>query len=103
MKIAIFLVMLPFILPIILFILFIFWLINKSKKESWSGVVINKNYNQKKDFDNPHKIEHLYSLVIEVPNQRTRNFAVSQQDYEFYNVGDKVIKKKGKLRLEKIS
>jgi len=45
MKGAVFVIFLPFILPIIVVGVFIIRIILKGRKESWRGEVLNKSYN----------------------------------------------------------
>jgi len=101
MRGCIFLIMLPFLLPIILVIIFIIWLINKSKNEGWSGVVIDKMHKTRRDIDSPHKEEHFYTLVVKT-KERDRKVAVSPENYALFQVGDKIEKPKGSLFPKKV-
>jgi hypothetical protein len=102
MKGCVVLLMLPFLLPIIGAIVLIVWLINKSKNEGWSGTVIDKSHNTKRDDDSPHKTEHFYVLVVKT-KERDRKVAVSAENYALFQIGDKIEKPKGSLFPKKVT
>ena len=101
MKGCVVLLILPFLIPIILAIVFIVWLINKSKNEGWSGTVIDKMYKSRQDMDDSHKTEHFYTLVVKT-KERDRKVAVSAENYALFKVGDKIEKPKGSLYPKKV-
>jgi len=101
MKGCVVVLMLPFLIPIILAIVFIVWFIKKSKDEGWSGVVIDKMHKTQQDMDDSNKTEHLYALVVKT-KERDRKVAVSAQNYALFQIGDKIEKPKGSLFPKKV-
>jgi hypothetical protein len=101
-----------FFLPIILFFVvfallaggflaLVFSLIMKSKNSSWTGEVVDKVHNEKKDYES-HRMEHFYYLVVMTSEGKEMKVGLSQQLWDGFNVGDKIKKPKGKLFPEKI-
>lgn len=95
-------VFIVFSLPFVGFLLLIFKLVMKSKNSSWTGEVIDKVHNEKRDFDNPHKMEHFYYLVVKREQGRDMKVGLSEQMWGGFEIGDKIKKDKGKLYPEKI-
>jgi hypothetical protein len=95
MRLAILVIMLPFLIPIVLVILFIIKLVLKGKNEGWRGTVIDKIYKERRDDDN--RMEHFYTLKIKTDDAKERNIAVSPIFYEECKIGDTIEKPKGKL------
>jgi hypothetical protein len=91
-----------FLLLIIAFLGFIVRLISKSKNEDWRGVVIDKKHNAVSDYDNPHKTNHFYYLVVKTEDGRERKLGLSQVLWDQFQVGDHLHKPKGKLFPDKI-
>jgi len=103
MKGAVFVIFLPFILPIIVVGVFIIRIILKGRKESWRGEVLNKSYNSKKgSFEDSKKIEHFYTLEVKMEKGNIRNIAVSSKFYDECEIGDKIEKPSGVLYPRKI-
>lgn len=89
-------VLLIIVLPLSL----IFKLVMKSKKSSWSGVVIDKKHNTTVDMDD--KTIESYYLVVKMDNgSRDRNVGLSPQLWGNFKIGDKITKPAGKLLPEK--
>jgi len=89
-----------FLLPFIAFIAFIVKLIVKGKNESWKGTVINKLHNTKRDDDN--RLEHTYSLTVNMTSGQERHIAVSSEFWNSTKVGDVIEKPKGALYPKKV-
>jgi hypothetical protein len=102
MKIVILVLMLPFLVPIILAILFIIKIVLKGKNEAWKGTVIDKNHTTKRDDEFKHKINHFYSLKMKMTDGKERNIAVSSEFWSSCEVGDTVEKPKGALYPKKV-
>ena len=101
MKGCVVLLMLPFLLPIIAAIVFIVWLINKSKNEGWSGTVIDKMHKTKMNDEHHNRTDHFYTLVVKT-KERDRKVAVSAENYALFQIGDKIEKPKGSLFPKKV-
>lgn len=91
-----------FVLPATVFILLVLKLVKKSKDSSWTGEVIDKVHNEKRDFDNPKKMEHFYYLVVKADQGRQMNVGLSEQMWSGFEKGDGIKKDKGKLYPEKV-
>jgi hypothetical protein len=102
MKLVIFLIMLPFLLPIIVAAFFILRIFLKGKAEGWKGEILDKSHNTKRDDENIHKINHFYSLRVRMENGSERNIAVSGEFYQTCNIGDTIEKPKGAIFPKKI-
>ena len=72
------------------------FLIMKSKKESWSGVILKKVYNQTEDSDD-NKQDNYYFVVKMDDGSRDRNIGVSSKLFAEAKEGGKIKKDKGKL------
>jgi hypothetical protein len=83
------------------FLLLVFKLVMKSKNSSWTGEVIDKVHNQKKDSDS-HRMENFYYLVVMTDLGKEMKVGLSGPMWEQFNKGDKIKKEKGKLFPEKI-
>jgi hypothetical protein len=104
MKGCIFLIMLPFLIPIVLAAVFIFKIFMKGKAEGWKGTVIDKSHNSKRgSFEDSKKIEHFYSLKVKMEDGKERNIAVASQFYSECNIGDVIEKPKGAVFPKKVS
>jgi hypothetical protein len=85
-----------FLLIVVLPISLIIKLVLKSKKSSWSGMVIDKKHNTTTDMDD--KTVESYYLVVKMDDgSRDRNIGLSPQLWETFEVGDKIHKDAGKL------
>jgi hypothetical protein len=91
-----------FVLPASLFGLLLAKIIKKSKADSWTGEVVDKKHNSRRDFDNPKKIEHFYSVIFKTDDGREKKMGLSRELYDTWQVGDRGKKEKGKLFPEKI-
>ena len=89
-------VLLVIVLPLSL----IFKMVMKSKKSSWSGVVIDKKHNTTTDMDD-NTTESYYLVVKMNDGSRDRNVGLSPQIWSKFEVGDKIYKPAGKLLPEK--
>jgi hypothetical protein len=97
MKLILVLLMLPFLIPIVLAILFIVKIVLKGKNEAWSGTVIDKNHKTQRDDEFKNKINHFYSLKMKMKDGRERNIAVSGEFWDSCKIGDTIEKPKGAL------
>jgi len=100
---CLFLIMLPFIIPIVLAAVFILRIFLKGKAEGWKGTVIDKSHKTKDDDDHPHKVEHFYSLKCKMTDGKERNIAVSSEFWASCNVGDIIEKPKGAIFPKKVT
>lgn len=101
--------------PIIIFFLFfgvlvigflflVAKVISRGRKSAWTGVVIDKLYNQRRgSFEDSHKVSQFYTLVFKTDAGVTIKIAVSKAMYGEYNVGDRAQKKSGEFWQKKIS
>jgi len=103
MRLVIFLVMLPFLLPIIVAAFFILRIFLKGKAEGWKGEVLDKSHNTKRDDEHKNKINHFYSLRVRMENGSERNIAVNSEFYQACAVGDIIEKPKGAIFPKKVS
>lgn len=85
------------VLPISLIVL----LVLKGKKQSWTGEIINKKVNEKRDFDTD-RLETHYIVTIKKDNDKQINLEVDPSRYNLWSIGDKLEKTKGKLWPEKV-
>jgi hypothetical protein len=92
-----------FVLPVGLFSLLIIKIVKKTKADAWEGEVTDKLYNERRDDDNPKKMNSFYTIVITTTKGQVRKIAVTAGDFEKWKKGDKAKKEKGKLNPEKIS
>lgn len=90
-----------FLLPILLFLGFILKLLMKTKNDSWTGEVIDKKYNRRRD-EESGRDEEFFTLVVKMNNGKERKLGVSKALYNDCAVNDKLKKEKGKLLPEKI-
>lgn len=102
MKIVIFLIFFFFfILPASLFFLLIYKGVKNTKKDVWVGEVIDKLYNQKKESDSP-RVHQFYTVVVKTDKGETRKLAVSKEEYDKWQIGDKAKKEEGKLNVVRV-
>lgn len=90
-----------FFVLIAIFIGFIIKLVLKTKGEAWTGKVIDKKVNEKRDFDTD-RLEYTYILVTQIDGGRVRNLGVSKALYDQFEVGNAIGKNKGELLPHKI-
>ena len=95
-------VFIVFSLPFLGFLLLVYKLVMKSKNSSWSGEIVDKAHNEKRDFDNPKKMEHFYYIEVSRTEGRNLKVGLSEEMWKGFEIGDKVKKDKGKLYPEKI-
>ena len=91
-----------FMLLVFGFLFLVFKLIMKQKASFWTGKVVDKMHKQRRDFDNPHKIEDFYTLIIETDERKQLKQGISRQLYDQFVIGDKIKKEKSKLLPEKV-
>ena len=103
MRLVVFLIMLPFLLPIVVAFFFILRMFLKGKAEGWKGKVIDKAHNTKRDDEYKHKIDHFYSLRVHMENGQDHNVAVSGEFWRSCEVGDVIEKPKGALFPKKVT
>jgi len=92
-----------FLILIIAFLGFIVKLVMKSKNEDWTGEVIDKKHNEVRDYEDSHKINHFYFLVVKMTEGRDRKIGLSREMWDKFEIGDKLHKPKGKLFPEKVN
>ena len=102
MKLILLLVMLPFLIPIVLAVLFILRLVLKGKAEGFRGKVIDKLHTSKRDDEHRHD-DHFYTLVIRTEEGKERKIAVASSLYGECEVGDTIEKPKGALFPRKVT
>jgi hypothetical protein len=90
-----------FFVLIAIFIGFIIKLILKTKRESYTGKVIEKKVNEKWD-DEKHRTDYFYILVTQLSDGKIRNMGVAKGLYDQLEVGDSIGKNKGELLPHKI-
>jgi hypothetical protein len=90
-----------FALLVIGFFVLIFKLIMKSKNSFWTGEVMDKVHNQRRDFDSD-RMEDFYYLAVTTDQGKEMKVGLSAQMWDQFNKGDKIKKDKGKLYPEKI-
>jgi hypothetical protein len=106
MKILVFLPMILFMAVFGLLILGFFGLVIKlvlrAKNSAWTGQVIDKLFNQRRDSDS-NRMENFFTLVVTPDGGgRDMKLGVSKQLYDTFEVGDKIKKDKGELLPKKI-
>ena len=106
MKILFFLPMIlffgVFLILIIGFLLLVAKLLIGAKNSSWTGTVVDKVHNTKRDFEDSHKIEHFYVLVVKTDQGKQMKLGISRELFDQFSVGDKIKKVKGSLLPEKV-
>ncbi|MEJ5167219.1 MAG: hypothetical protein WHV67_09360 [Thermoanaerobaculia bacterium] len=96
-----------FLIPVAIFAVIILIVINRTRKSEWRGEVIDKLYETKEELDresiikNKRRTSHFYTIVVRTEEGLTRKIAVTKEVFDSYKVGDKLIKRKGKLNPEK--
>ena len=81
---------------IVPFTLLIVYLIRKSRKEAWSGVIVKRVHNQTTDIED--NTQENYYFEVKMDNGgRNRNIAVSPEMFAKAKDGDKIKKDAGKL------
>ncbi len=85
------------------FLFIVVKMISKTKASAWKGKVIDKLYNEKRgSFEDSHKTEHFYTLVVKTDEGLTRKIAVTKAMYDSCSVGDTLEKPKGALNPTKV-
>ena len=85
------------------FLFIIAKMIKKTRASSWKGVIVDKLYNEKRgSFEDSHKMEHFYTLVVKTDEGLTRKIAVASAMYNSCKIGDKLEKPKGALNPTKV-
>jgi hypothetical protein len=75
-------------------------LVLKGKNSAWKGEIIDKKHNSR---DDDGRDEHFYSLVIKTDDGKNIKLGISAKQYQEYQIGDKLEKKKGSIWPVKIS
>ena len=84
------------------FFAFIMKLINKAKKGSWSGTLIDKIHQTGEDIDSGEET-NFYSLVFQTDANKKVKLAVSKKLYDQFQIGNLAEKPNGKIWPRKIS
>ncbi len=87
---------------ILAFLGFIAKIIFKSKADFWTGTIISKAYNTKREMGHSKHIEQFYSVRIKTDDGREFNWAVTSDEYNSFTEGDRLQKLKGELKAKKI-
>ncbi len=82
--------------------LLIFYLIKNQKKQAWEGKVVDKKHKVSEDYDTGVD-NHYYSIVVETVDGKKKTIGLDKKTFDNYQIGDKVVKKQGQLRPEKVS
>lgn len=77
-------------------------LVVKGRASAWKGELVDKIYNSRRDFDNPHKTDEFFTLVFKTEDGKTIKVGTSKSVYDTYNKGDKAEKKSGEFWPKKI-
>ncbi|MFA6602575.1 MAG: hypothetical protein WCT01_02105 [Candidatus Shapirobacteria bacterium] len=91
-----------FLVLILVFLGFVIRLISRSKSESWSGVITDKQHTTSHNSDTDH-LDHFYFLVVKQDGGRERKVGLSSQIWDQFSVGDKITKPSGQLFPHKVS
>jgi hypothetical protein len=75
----------------------------KGKASAWKGVLVDKVYNSRRDFENSHKVNQFFTLVFKTDDGKTMKVGTSKDVYDTYNIGDKAEKKSGEFWPKKVS
>lgn len=84
------------------FTAFLTWLSFLQKQSSWTGKVINKIYEEAK-VDDSGSTDEQFKLVCKTTEGKKVTIGVFKNDYESYEIGDRLEKKKGEYMPTKIS
>ena len=87
-------------LMIFLFVGIILKLVFKAKNEFWQGTISEKNSNSVEDSDTETTLTYYY-IVVKENDGKERKVALSEKLWRQFEVGQKIIKPKGKLWPEK--
>lgn len=87
MDVMILLAILLFVMAVILFTI-----ANQAKTSSWDGLVVHKY----ETFD-PYKQQTIYNVVFRTTLNKVIEMDLGQAQYNQYQIGDRVIKKKGEF------
>jgi len=79
----------------------IIFLIMKTKKQSWSGTITDKQSYETEDFDTNVKSINYY-VTVKTDEDKELKLAVDKGRYNDYKVGDRLRKRSGDLWPEKI-
>jgi len=91
-----------FALLIIGFFSIVLKLVFKTRKDVWTGELVDKSFTQKEDRENHKKIHTFYQLVFRTDAGEERKMPASKEMYDSYKIGDKAKKEKGALWPKKI-
>jgi hypothetical protein len=85
-----------FFLPIGLFVFILSKFLKKAKGDAWEGEVVDKLINEKRDSDS-NRMERYYTVVFKTTKGEQRKMAVTADDYNNWQPGDRMKKEKGKM------
>lgn len=91
-----------FAILVIGFLALVIKLVLKGKADHWVGTCVDKKYFQRRDSDNPHKMNEYFSLIFKTDDGKDKKVAVARMIYDQYKVGDRAKKEKGELYIKKI-
>jgi hypothetical protein len=86
----------PIVIITILLFRFVIKGITKQKNSTWTGTLIDKKHFQK-DVEDSHRKENFYTLVFQADDGEPKNLGVAKKFYDEFNIGDRVVKEKGKI------
>lgn len=78
------------------FLFLVLKLVSNAKKSAWTGEVLEKGHNTKKD-DESNRTEHFYFLKVKMSDGKVRNIGLSREICDKFKVGDKIKKDSGEL------
>lgn len=84
------------------FLFVVFKMILRGRKSAWKGVLIDKLYDERRDFDHLKKINQFYTLVFKTDEGKEIKIGTSKTIYDSYKIGDKAEKKSGELWPKKV-
>ncbi|MBN2016025.1 hypothetical protein JW766_04295 [Candidatus Dojkabacteria bacterium] len=83
------------------FTVLVLYLLNKGRKSSWNGKIVDKLH--KVGTDDDGRDVHYYTLVVKTEEDKTLKIGVSYEEYNQFKVGDKLEKKSGQFKPQKVS
>lgn len=99
---CLFLIMLPFILPIVIVAIFLLRIFLKGKAEEWKGTVVDKKHTTQYD-NEKRRDEHFYSLRVKMTDGKERDVAVMSDFWASCKNGDVIEKPKGAIFPKKVT
>ncbi|MDP2873913.1 MAG: hypothetical protein Q8N84_01285 [bacterium] len=89
-------ILIIFLSPVFLFFKFVKGKVNKQKKSSWEGKLVDKKHLEYEDDDSPYP-KDLYTLYFETTGGKKIKINVAKNVYADWNVGDQAKKIEGQL------